>query len=59
VTIPSGIADGTRLPLEDDPGGPQVIVRVKPQPPDSAVVRVAAAAGLAAAVGFLVFLLVS
>jgi hypothetical protein len=35
-----------------------VVVRVKPQPPDSTVVRVAAAVGLAAAVGFLVFLLV-
>jgi molecular chaperone DnaJ len=59
IPIPSGIADGTRLPLEDDVDGPHVVVRVKPQPPDSTVVRVAAAAGLAAAVGFLVFLLVS
>jgi DnaJ-class molecular chaperone len=58
VPIPSGIADGVRLPLEDDPDGPHVVVRVKPQPRDSTVVRVAAAAGLAAAVGFLVFLLV-
>lgn len=59
VPYPSGVADGTRLPLEVDPEGPHVVVRVKPQPPDSTVVRVAAAAGLAAAVGFLVFLLVS
>jgi molecular chaperone DnaJ len=58
VPIPSGVADGARLPLEDDPDGPHVVVRVKPQPPDSTVVRVAAAAGLATAVGFLVFLLI-
>jgi molecular chaperone DnaJ len=57
VSIPSGVEDGTRLPLGDDPGGPQVLVRVRPQPRDSTVIRVAAAAGLAAAVGFLVFLL--
>jgi molecular chaperone DnaJ len=56
VVIPSGVDDGTRLPLEGDLDGPQVVVRVRPQPADSAAVRAAAAAGLAAALAFLLFL---
>jgi molecular chaperone DnaJ len=56
VTFASGVEDGTTLPLEDA-DGPQVVVRVEEQPRDSAAVRGAAAIGLAAAVAFLLFLL--
>jgi molecular chaperone DnaJ len=56
VTIPSGIEDGARVPLGDD--GEHVLIHVRPQPRDAAVLRFAAALGLVAALGFLVFLLV-
>jgi molecular chaperone DnaJ len=56
VTIPSGVEDGARLPLGDH--GEHVLIHVRPQPRDPAVLRVAAALGLVAALGFLVFLLV-
>jgi molecular chaperone DnaJ len=56
VTIPSGVENGARVPLGDD--GEHVLIRVRPQPRDPAVLRVAAALGLVAALGFLVFLLV-
>ena len=56
VTIPSGVEDGTRLPLVDA-DGPHVVVRVRPQPRDSTVLRATAAVGLAAALAFLAFLL--
>ena len=56
VTIPSGVEDGARVPLGDD--GEHVVIHVRPQPRDPAVLRFAAALGLVAALGFLVFLLV-
>jgi molecular chaperone DnaJ len=58
VTIPSGVEDGTRLPLADAEG-PHVVVRVRPQPRDSTVLRATAAVGLAAALAFLAFLLLA
>lgn len=58
VPIPSGVEDGARLPLDgENEEGPYVVIRVRPQPPDSVLLRTAAAAGLLVAVGFLVFLL--
>ena len=54
VSIPSGAADDERVQLD---GGDTVIVRVAPQPRDSALVRGAAAAGLALALAFLLLLL--
>ncbi|HSS81418.1 MAG TPA: DnaJ domain-containing protein [Gaiellaceae bacterium] len=56
VTVPSGVEDGARVPVGDD--GEQVRIRVRPQPRDPAALRVAAALGLVAALGFLVFLLI-
>lgn len=56
VTVPSGVEDGARVPLGDD--GEHVLIRVRPQPRDPAALRFAAALGLVAALGFLVFLLV-
>jgi molecular chaperone DnaJ len=56
VTIPSGVEDGTRVPLADADGD-HVVIRVGPQPRDPAALRVAAALGLVVAVAFLVFLL--
>jgi molecular chaperone DnaJ len=56
VTIPSGVEDGARLPLDD---GSHVVVRVGSQPVDSVAVRAAAAVGLVAALAFLVFLLLN
>jgi molecular chaperone DnaJ len=56
VVIPSGVEDGTRVPFGDD--GEYVSIRVRPQPRDPAALRFAAALGLVAALGFLVFLLV-
>ena len=54
VSIPSGVADDERVQLD---GGDTVVVRVAPQPRDSALVRGAAAAGLALALAFLLLLL--
>ena len=54
VSIPSGVADGERIELD---GVDAVVVRVAPQPPDSTLLRGAAAAGLVLALGFLVLLL--
>ena len=56
VTIPSGVEDGTRVPLTGSDTD-HVVVRVGPQPRDPAALRVAAALGLLVAVAFLVFLL--
>jgi molecular chaperone DnaJ len=57
VTIPSGVEDGARLPLEADRDGPRAVVRIRSEPPDAAALRLAAALGLAVAVAFLLFLL--
>jgi molecular chaperone DnaJ len=54
VSIPSGVADGERIELDDVDS---VVVRVAPQPRDSTFLRGAAAAGLVVALGFLVLLL--
>jgi molecular chaperone DnaJ len=56
VTFPSGVDDGARLPL--DAHGAQVVVRVRPQTPDSAFVRGAATVGLVVAIAFAVFLFI-
>lgn len=55
ITIPAGIEDGATVPLGTY--GEQVVVRVRPQPRDRAILRVTAALGLVAALGFLAFLL--
>jgi molecular chaperone DnaJ len=55
VTSPSGVEDGTRVPLADSED--HVVVRVGPQPRDPAALRVAAALGLVVAVAFFLFLL--
>jgi molecular chaperone DnaJ len=55
VSVPSGSEDGDRIPIEGDPGA-FVVLRVGAQPPDSTLVRAAAAVGLLAAIGFLTFL---
>jgi molecular chaperone DnaJ len=55
VSIPSGAEDGDRIPLDSDRGA-FVVLRVRPQPPDSTLVRAVAAVGLLAALGFLGFL---
>lgn len=55
ITIPAGIEDGATVPVGKD--GEHVVVRVKPQPRDPAILRVTAALGLVAALGFLAFLL--
>jgi molecular chaperone DnaJ len=51
-SIPSGAEDGARLPLAGEDGA-FVLLRVAPQPRDSAVVRAVAAVGLLVALGFL------
>ena len=56
VSVPAGAEDGEQIPIDGDPAA-FVVLRVRPQPPDSTLVRAAAAAGLLAAVGFLAFLL--
>jgi DnaJ-class molecular chaperone len=55
ITIPSGIEDGATVPLGKP--GEHVVVRVRPRPRDPAILRVTAALGLLAALGFLAFLL--
>jgi molecular chaperone DnaJ len=55
ITIPAGIEDGATVPVGKP--GEHVVVRVRPQPRDPAILRVAAALGLVAALGFLAFLL--
>ena len=55
ITIPAGVEDGATVPVGKD--GEHVVVRVKPQPRDPAILRVTAALGLVAALGFLAFLL--
>ena len=55
ITIPAGIEDGATVPVGKD--GEHVVVRVRPQPRDPAILRVTAALGLVAALAFLAFLL--
>jgi DnaJ-class molecular chaperone len=55
IVIPAGIEDGATVPL--DKRGEHIVVRVRPQPRDPAILRVTAALGLVAALGFLAFLL--
>jgi molecular chaperone DnaJ len=55
ITIPAGVEDGATVPVGKS--GDHVVVRVRPQPRDPAVLRAAAALGLVAALGFLAFLL--
>jgi DnaJ-class molecular chaperone len=55
LTVPSGVEDGARVPLGAE--GEHVVVRVRQQPREPALLRVAAALGLVAALGFLAFLL--
>ena len=55
ITIPAGVEDGANVTVGRD--GEHVVVRVRPQPRDPAALRLAAALGLIAAVGFLAFLL--
>ena len=55
LSVPSGAQDGQQIPVEGDAGA-VVVLRVRPKPLDSRLVRATAAAGLLAAVGFLVFL---
>jgi len=55
VSVPAGAEDGEQIPIAGDPSA-FVVLRVRPQPPDSTLVRAVAAAGLLAAVGFLAFL---
>jgi molecular chaperone DnaJ len=54
VSIPSGVEDGRRIELD---GTDTVVVRVAPQPPDSTILRGAAAVGLVFALAFLALLL--
>ena len=56
LSVPEGAQDGQQIPVEGGDGA-VVVLRVKPKPLDSRLVRATAAAGLLAAVGFLVFLL--
>ena len=55
ITIPAGIEDGATVPIgkHDE----HLVVRVRPQPRDPMILRVTAALGLVAALGFLAFLL--
>jgi hypothetical protein len=55
ITIPAGIEDGATVPVGKD--GEHVVVRVRPQPRDPAILRMTAALGLVAALAFLAFLL--
>ena len=55
LSIPSGAEDRERVPLNGDDGA-FAVLRIRPQPPDSTLLRTAAAAGLLAAVGFLAFM---
>jgi hypothetical protein len=55
LLVPPGTEDGDKIPIEGDPGA-FVVLRVQPQPPDSTLVRAAAAAGLLAALAFLAYL---
>jgi hypothetical protein len=55
ISIPAGVEDGAKVPVGRD--GEHIVVRVRPQPRDPVALRLAAALGLVAALGFLVFLL--
>ena len=55
VRIPAGVEDGTRLRVMGEPEEDHLLVRVKPGPIDSLLVRVAATALLACAIGLLVY----
>jgi molecular chaperone DnaJ len=58
VRIPAGVDDGTRLRVAGEDENAYLVVRVKPGPKDSLVVRFAALALLACAVVLLVYFLV-
>lgn len=55
VRIPPGVEDGTRLRVMGEPEEDHLVVRVKPGPFDSPVVRWAATVLLACAVALLVY----
>ena len=55
VRIPAGVEDGTRLRVMGEPEEDHLLVRVKPGPLDSAIVRWTASALLVCAVGLLVY----
>jgi DnaJ-class molecular chaperone len=57
VRIPAGVEDGTRLRVMGEPEEDHLLVRVKPGPIDSLIVRLAATALLACAIGLLVYLI--
>ena len=56
MSIPSGSVDGDQVSLDGEEGA-YAVVRVAPQPPDSALVRGTAAAGLVVALALLALLL--
>jgi molecular chaperone DnaJ len=56
VTVPPATRDGGRIPLAE---GGEVVVRVLPPPAEHRAIRLAAAAGLALAVGLLALVLLS
>jgi molecular chaperone DnaJ len=57
VRIPAGVEDGTRLRVMGEPDEDQLLVRVKPGPLDSALVRWSATALLACALVLLAYLI--
>jgi hypothetical protein len=57
VRIAPGVQDGARLRVIGEPGNSHLLVRVLPRPPESRIIRYAAAALFVLALAFLVFLL--
>ena len=58
LSVPAGVEDGHHVPIAGE-NGACVLVRVRPRPRDSTLLRAAAAVGLVAALGFLAFLFLS
>ena len=58
VRIPPGVEDGTRLRIIGEPQDEHLLVRVRPLPEDSRVVRTIAAVLLVCAVALFVYFIV-